>query len=213
MLTKNRKHRQKMEEVWGVWCVLCVRVSTLKQGICFAFTARWPCNSRTWSWHNTCTIVWHENDWVLFSALLHSGKNGTLPGLDRGASEDLSLQALKSDAVLWKTKGTGRGTNMVLCRPGGRCLFGFSSLVSLLLLLSVVLLSFFGLSSYASQVWGQPLVRTLGWLEKKERLKTDKGFFSSVDWACVSGDSHLCFGVFRALITGGYCGPVTLGVN
>lgn len=25
---------------------------------------------------------------------------GVLPGLDRGASEDLSLQALKSDAVL-----------------------------------------------------------------------------------------------------------------
>ena len=27
-------------------------------------------------------------------------KRGVLPGLDRGASEDLSLQALKSDAVL-----------------------------------------------------------------------------------------------------------------
>lgn len=26
--------------------------------------------------------------------------SGVLPGLDRGASEDLSLQALKSDAVL-----------------------------------------------------------------------------------------------------------------
>lgn len=48
---------------------------------------------------------------------------GSLPGLDRGTSEDLSLQALKSDAVLWKTKGTGRGTNMVLCRPGGRWMF------------------------------------------------------------------------------------------
>lgn len=43
-----------------------------------------------------------------------------LPGLDRGASDDLSFQALKSDADLWKTKGTGRGTNMVLCRSEGR---------------------------------------------------------------------------------------------
>lgn len=43
-----------------------------------------------------------------------------LPGLDRGASGDLSLQALKSDADLWKTKGTGRGTNMVLCLSEGR---------------------------------------------------------------------------------------------
>lgn len=55
-----------------------------------------------------CFCCWHMEVGII------------LPGLDRGASEDLSLQALKSDADLWKTKGTGRGTNMVLCRSEGR---------------------------------------------------------------------------------------------
>lgn len=99
-------------------------------------------------------------------------EKSVLPGLDRGASEDLSLQALKSDAVLWKTKGTGRGTNMVLCRPGGRCFFYFS--LTFLLFLSVVLPSFFGLSSYAFQGCGQTFVKTLGWFEKKKNKEKQR---------------------------------------
>lgn len=123
---------------------------------------------------------------------------GVLPGLDRGASEDLSLQALKSDAVLWKTKGTGRGTNMVLCRPGGRCFY--FSLTFFFLLLFVVLSSFFGFSSYALQVCGQPFVRMLGRLEKR-RLRIWL-FSSSVNRFCVSLDSHFSTSGFcTALVT------------
>lgn len=129
---------------------------------------------------------------------------GVLPGLDRGASEDLSLQALKSDAVLWKTKGTGRGTNMVLCRPGGRCFF-FFMLVSLFFfsypssccrsLVFLLMLPRF----VDSRLWGR-------WdgLEKKEDF-----FLLWIE--PVSQRIHISVLVFllEVWLTDGYCGPVT----
>lgn len=77
---------------------------------------------------------------------------------------------------------------MVLCRPGGRCFY--FSLTFFLLLLFVVLSSFFGFSSYALQVCGQPFVRMLGRLEKR-RLRIWLFFFFCESILCLSGFTFL----------------------
>lgn len=79
---------------------------------------------------------------------------------------------------------------MVLCRPGGRCFY--FSLTFFFLLLFVVLSSFFGFSSYDLQVCGQPFVRMLGRLEKKE-IKDLAFFFFCESILCLSGFTFLYF--------------------
>lgn len=123
---------------------------------------------------------------------------GVLPGLDRGASEDLSLQALKSDAVLWKTKGTGRGTNMVLCRPGGRCFYFSLTFFPSPIRGPVVVLWLFFVCSPG--LW-TAVCKDAGTTWKKRRLRIWL-FSSSVNRFCVSLDSHFSTSGFcTALVT------------
>lgn len=76
---------------------------------------------------------------------------------------------------------------MVLCRPGGRGVFILVSLF--LLLLSVVLPSFFGLSSEALPgVWRS----SGGWRNND----THGLFFSDVDPNCACSDLHLLVSKF-----------------
>lgn len=117
----------------------------------------------------------------LFLLLLTHGGGSILPGLDRGASEDLSLQALKSDADLWKTKGTGRGTNMVLCRSEGRWV--------LLWLRSLSVVCLRRSLAFFPQVSGA-LRGKLGWFKNRSLA------FRSGLGLCLFGGSHLFFYYF-----------------
>lgn len=115
---------------------------------------------------------------------------GVLPGLDRGASEDLSLQALKSDAVLWKTKGTGRGTNMVLCRPGGRCFYFSLTFFPSPIRGPVVVLWLFFVCSPG--LW-TAVCKDAGTTWKKKEIKDLAFFFFCESILCLSGFTFLYF--------------------
>jgi len=81
-------------------------------------------------------------------------------------------------------------------------LFFFYLSLTFLLLLSAVQLSFFGLSSFAFQVCGQPLVRMLGRCRgKKKRDQVFVYFFRE--------SSHICLMLdfLQLWYTDGYCGP------
>lgn len=116
----------------------------------------------------------------LFLLLLTHGGGSILPGLDRGASEDLSLQALKSDADLWKTKGTGRGTNMVLCRSEGRWVLLWLRSLSVVCLRRS--LAFFPRVSGA-------LRGKLGWFKNRSLA------FRSGLGLCLFGGGHISFSI------------------
>lgn len=129
------------------------------------------------------------NESVWFSVLVHSGKKRTSY---RGwtAEPARTWVSRRWSRTLFSERRRGPAGGQTWSSVDLWVVVFYVSL-TFLLLLSVVLLSFFGLSSSASQVCGQPVVRTLGWFKKDSVLGV---FF--VDWACVSADSHLCLGFF-----------------